>query len=86
MRMIKLMISAAALVAVTLTAAQARQRTHYDAGGRVIGRSATDSQGTTTFYDAGGRVSARSSTSGSTTTTYDPRGRIIERSYRNKPN
>jgi hypothetical protein len=28
--------------------AQAQQRTFYDAGGNVVGRSATDSSGTTT--------------------------------------
>jgi YD repeat-containing protein len=33
----------------------AQQRTFYDARGKVVGRTATDSQKTTTFYDAAGR-------------------------------
>jgi YD repeat-containing protein len=37
------------------------QRTFYDAGGKVTGRAATDTQGTTTFYDARGNVVARES-------------------------
>jgi YD repeat-containing protein len=56
----------------------AEQRTLYDAGGRVIGRAATDSQGSTTFYDPAGRVTGRSSTTPSGTTTfYDPSGRSV---------
>ena len=35
--------------------AHGQQRTFYGADGRVSGRAATDTQGTTTFYDAGGR-------------------------------
>ncbi|MBO4221978.1 hypothetical protein [Bradyrhizobium neotropicale] len=66
------------------TAALAQQRTYYDGAGRVVGRSATDSPGTTTFYDSGGRVSARSSTSGNMQTIYDPGGRVIGRTYRSK--
>jgi YD repeat-containing protein len=70
-------IIAAALMPLLIlpTAALAQSRTYYDAGGRVIGRSATDSQRSTTYYDAGGRVSARASSSGNTTTIYDAAGR-----------
>ena len=39
-------------LAMMTGAASAQQRTFYDAGGKVVGRSATDSSGTTTNYDA----------------------------------
>jgi YD repeat-containing protein len=57
------------------TAAHAQQRTLYDAFGRVVGRAATDSQGSTTLYDSSGRVVARDTKSGNTTTIYDATGR-----------
>jgi YD repeat-containing protein len=73
----RLAIAVIALVAMT-GAALSQQRTLYDVSGRVIGRSATDSQGTTTHYDASGRVTGRSSTdSGGTTKIYDAPGRKI---------
>jgi YD repeat-containing protein len=37
-----------------------------------VGRSSTDSQGTTTNYDASGKVISRETRSGNTTTIYDP--------------
>jgi YD repeat-containing protein len=47
-----------AIAALALSAlaseASAEQRTFYDASGKVVGRSATDSQGTTTNYDSRG--------------------------------
>lgn len=46
---------AIALLCSTASAATAQQRTFYGADGRVSGRAATDTQGTTTFYDAAGR-------------------------------
>jgi len=52
---------------VNLPAASAQlQRTFYDAGGNVVGRSSTDSQGSTTNYDARGNVTGRSSLVAST--------------------
>jgi YD repeat-containing protein len=39
--------------------------------GKVVGRSATDSQGTVTNYDSRGRVISRETTTGNTTTIYD---------------
>ena len=60
-------------------AASAQQRTYYDAGGKVVGRSATDSSGTVTNYDARGKVISRESTSGNTTTVYDASGRNVGR-------
>ncbi|WP_354130438.1 MULTISPECIES: hypothetical protein [unclassified Bradyrhizobium] len=54
-----------------------QQRTIYDARGNVVGRSATDSQGTVTTHDARGRVVSRESTSGNTTTVYDSGGRNV---------
>ena len=46
-----------------------------DTSGRELGRSVTDSRGSTTFYDAMGRTTGRSVTSGGTTTVYDNIGR-----------
>lgn len=61
-------------------AAAAEQATFRDANGRVIGRAATDSQGSTTFYDSSGRTTGRSSTdSQGNTTFYDPSGRNVGR-------
>ncbi|WP_426531563.1 hypothetical protein [Bradyrhizobium sp. McL0615] len=60
-------------------AASAQQRTYYDMRGKVVGRSATDSQGTTTNYASRGNVISRESTSGNATTVYDPGGRVIGR-------
>ena len=44
-----------------------------------VGRTAADSQGSTTNYDARGKVISRESTSGNTTTVYDPGGRNVGR-------
>ena len=58
------MIKTVLLALVTLalaTEASAQSRTYYDKGGNVIGKSSTDSQGTTTFYDARGNVTGRTS-------------------------
>ncbi|MBR0809338.1 hypothetical protein JQ636_37905 [Bradyrhizobium japonicum] len=51
------------LLALVLTTggASAQQRTYYDSSGKVIARSATDSQGTVTTYDARGNVIGRAS-------------------------
>jgi YD repeat-containing protein len=70
-----------ALLTLALTActASAQSRTYYDASGKVVGRSATDSQGTVTNYDSHGRVISRESTSGGTVTVYDAGGRSVGR-------
>lgn len=70
-----------ALIALALMTgtASAQQRTIYDSRGNVVGRAATDSQGTVTNYDARGKVIGRESTSGTTTTIYDDRGRNVGR-------
>jgi YD repeat-containing protein len=79
------MIPLALLVlAMTTGAALAPQRTFYDARGNVVGRSATDSQDTTTTYDPRGNVVARESTTGSTTTIYDASGRNVGRFTTNR--
>ena len=65
-------------------AASAQSRTYYNSSGKVVGRSSTDSQGTTTFYDASGRVTGRASKSGNTTTVYDPAGRNVGRFTTNR--
>ena len=71
-------IATAQLALALMTgAALAQQRTTYDARGNLVGRSATDSQGTTTNYDSRGNVISRESTSGNTTTVYDAGGRVI---------
>jgi hypothetical protein len=45
----------ALLTLATLTgAASPQSRTFYDASGKIVGRSSTDSQGTVTTYDARG--------------------------------
>ena len=75
-----------ALLTLAMTgAASAQQRTYYDSSGKVIGRSSTDSQGTTTSYDFRGNVISRESTSGNTTTVYDAAsGRNIGRLTTNR--
>ena len=60
-------------------AASAQSRTFYDSRGNVVGRSSTDSQGSTTAYDARGKVISREFTSGHTTTVYDAGGRVVGR-------
>jgi YD repeat-containing protein len=59
--------------------ASAQQGIFYDSGGNVVGRSSTDSQGSTTSYDSRGKVISRESTSGNTTTVHDASGRNIGR-------
>jgi YD repeat-containing protein len=66
-------------LALLTGAASAQSRTFYDASGKVVGRSSTDSQGTVTNYDARGRVISRESTSGNTTVIYDAGGRNVGR-------
>ena len=68
-------------LAMATGAALAQQRTCYDGGGRVTGRSSTDSQGSTTIYTLRGRVTGRTSTdTQGTTRFYSPGGRNIGRS------
>jgi len=47
---------------MTGAASAQQQRTYYNARGNSLGRSTTDSQGTTTVYDAGGRNVGRFTT------------------------
>jgi YD repeat-containing protein len=70
--------------AMMTDAASAQQRTFYDASGKVVGRSATDSQGTVTNYDSRGRVISRETTTGNTTTIYDAGGRNVGRFTANR--
>ena len=74
----KILLASLTLATVT-GAASAQQRTFYDSRANVVGRSATDSSGTTTNYDARGKVISRESTSGNTTTIYDASGRNVGR-------
>ena len=77
-RMSKIIIAALALASLaTNAAAEQQQRTFYSLSGKVIGRSSTDSQGSTTNYDARGKAISRESTTGNTTTIYDDRGRNV---------
>jgi len=75
---------AAALLAILATEAYAQSRTFYDSAGRVVGRSSTDSQGTTTNYDERGKVNSRETTTGNTTTIYDASGRNVGRFTTNR--
>jgi YD repeat-containing protein len=78
----------ALLVLLTLAmmtdAASAQQRAYYDAGGRVLGRSATDSSGTVANYDSRGRVISRETMTANTTTVYDASGRNAGRFTANR--
>ncbi|MET4343563.1 YD repeat-containing protein [Bradyrhizobium sp. RT9b] len=74
----------ALLMLTMIGAAQAQQRTIYDASGRVVVRSATDSQGTVTNYDSRGRVISRETTTGNATTIYDAGGRNVGRVTTNR--
>ena len=77
LKMLKLILIAGALVAFA-GVALAQQTTLRDASGRTIGRSVTDSQGSSTLYDAAGRVQGRSSTDSQGTTTFrDASGRAL---------
>ena len=73
---IKILLALLTLALMT-GAASAQQRTIYDAGGNVVGRSSTDSSGTTTNYDSRGKVITRETTTGNATTVYDARGRDV---------
>jgi YD repeat-containing protein len=80
----KILLTLLTLAMMTGAASAQLQRTFFDAGGNVVGRSSTDSQGSTTNYDARGNVTGRSSTSGNTTTVYDPAGRNVGRFTTNR--
>jgi YD repeat-containing protein len=71
-------------LAMLTGAASAQQRTFYDAGGKVVGRSSTDGSGMVTNYDARGRVTSRETPAGNTTTIYDAGGRNIGRFTTNR--
>jgi len=71
-------------LALMTGAASAQQRTFYDARGNVVGRSSTNSQGTTTNYDRSGRIISRETTSGNRTTVYDASGRSVGRYTTNR--
>ena len=77
MRPVSKILLALLKFAMMTGAASAEQRTVYDSRGKVVGRSATNGQGTTTLYDAGGKVIIRESTTGNTTTIYDASGRNV---------
>jgi YD repeat-containing protein len=74
-------LAALLTLALMTGAASAQQRTFYDSRGNVVGRSATDSGGSTTNYDARGKVISRETVShgsvGNTTTIYDAAGRNV---------
>ena len=76
----KILLALIALAATTGNA-QAQSRTLYDASGKVVGRSSTDSSGTITNYDVRGKVISREATTGNTTTIY---GRNIGRFNTNR--
>jgi len=74
----EMLIAAAMLAVLTLPAAAQTQQRVYDADGRPVGTSSTDSAGTNRYYDERGRSLGTSSTdSAGTTRYYDPRGRTL---------
>lgn len=79
--MTKTTILAALVLAVLASEASAQQsqsQTFRDSSGRVVGRSATDSQGSTVYYGPEGRVTGRASTDSQGTTTFrDSSGRTV---------
>jgi YD repeat-containing protein len=81
--MTKILLALLTLAMMT-GAALAQQRTFYGAGGKVGGRSATDSSGMVTNYDARGKVISRETTTGNTTTIYDAGGRNVGRVTMNR--
>ena len=76
--MIKTTLLSLLALALLTGAASAQQRTIYNSRGNVVGRAATDSQGSTTNYDARGKVISRESPA-TTTTIYDAVGRNVGR-------
>jgi len=80
---VKILLALIALAATTGNAL-AQSRSFYDASGRSVGRSSTDSSGTITNYDVRGKVISREATTGNTTTMYDAGGRNIGRFNTNR--
>jgi hypothetical protein len=72
-----------AIMALSLSAAQAQQTRYYDSRGNSLGTSSTDSGGQTRYYDSrGNSLGTSSTTSGGTTTFYGPRGNVTGRTRR----
>jgi YD repeat-containing protein len=71
---IKMLLALLTFAMMTGAASAQQQRTFYDASGRVVSRSSTDSQGTTTNRDARGKVISRETTTGNTRSIYDAGG------------
>ena len=67
------------LAMVMTGGALAEQRTFYDSFGNVVGRSSTNSSGTTTNYDFQRQGDQPRFTSGNRTTNYDAAGRLVGR-------
>jgi YD repeat-containing protein len=57
--MIGVLVAFLAFLLYGIVSAHAQQTTFYGKDGRVTGRAATDSQGTTTYYDARGSVTGK---------------------------
>lgn len=74
-------IAVVLLFAASPALAQQQDRTHYDASGRVVGKSAIDSQSTVIHYDADGKTLTRESVdSGGVKTIFDAKtGSILGR-------
>jgi hypothetical protein len=76
--MTKILLALLTLAMMTC-AASAQQRTFYDASGKVVGRSATNSNGTVTNCVSRVRVISRETTTDNTTAVYDVGGRDVGR-------
>jgi YD repeat-containing protein len=70
-----------ALIALPMSA-MAQGRTYYDASGKAVARSTTDSAGTTTTFDASGKAVSRETRDG---TVYDAQsGRVLGKVTKDK--
>ena len=79
-------LAAFTIVALLMPAeAMAQGRTLYGSDGRVVGRSTTDSAGTTTLYGADGRAITRETNTRGGSTVYDAQsGRVVGKATRDK--
>jgi YD repeat-containing protein len=83
----KILVCALAIFTLltAMALAFAQQRTFYDSSGKVTGKIATDSQGSSRIYDPSGKVTGRTATdSQGTTTFYDASGHVIGKATKPK--
>jgi len=77
MKIKKILLAFALVLAATAAQAQDRQQTHiYGPDGRSIGTAVPIGDGSVRYYDARGKSLGTSTTTGNTTTFYGPRGNV----------